>query len=291
MLSRLLLLSVLVSLGLASAPAHAGRASACKAPPFSVPKETQRAVDAAIDARVVGTGAGAVSSNVETRTDYETTTLSQDAAARSWVEYTLCLKLVKKLISQDLHDELLRSLVAPQTIGLAGPTHAAPPATEQPVSPEPTGGLTPDQLVGSWDVTTRYQWGSCPDGMAGGSYAYSWLVSSEQGGDITVVTQGNSSFAQLRGALDGDRLWLGAPRNHAGAPEPTVIGVKSDGPTLAILARTDFSLHMVNGELVGDREVLTWSTTLSEDGSTYTVLPCVLHYEVHGQRAGSQGKK
>ena len=86
MLIRPLMFSLIAVWFASGSPAHAGRASACKAPPFSVPKETQRAVDAAIDARVVGTGAGAVSSAVETRTDYETTTLSQDAAARSWVE-------------------------------------------------------------------------------------------------------------------------------------------------------------------------------------------------------------
>ena len=87
MLPRLLLIPLLASLSIVSSPAHAGRASACKAPPFSVPKETQRAVDAAIDARVTGTGAGAVSSSVETRTDYDTTTLTQDAAARAWTDY------------------------------------------------------------------------------------------------------------------------------------------------------------------------------------------------------------
>ena len=79
--------SIVALFVLGSSTAHAGRASACKAPPFAVPTETQRAVDAAIDARVVGTGAGGVSSTVETRTEYETTTLTQDAAARSWFDY------------------------------------------------------------------------------------------------------------------------------------------------------------------------------------------------------------
>ena len=83
--ATLLLLSL--SSLIAADPARAGRASACKAPPFAVPKETQRAVDAAIDARVIGTGAGAMSTSVETRTDYETTTLSQDAVAKAWFDY------------------------------------------------------------------------------------------------------------------------------------------------------------------------------------------------------------
>ena len=290
-------LLALSTLGL-SRPAQAGRASACKAPPFSVPKETQRAVDAAIDARVVGTGAGAVSSAVETRTDYETTTLSQDAAARSWVEYTLCLKLAKKLISQDLHDELLRGLIAPTApLAIVNATPVAttapqplPDTVGAPATPTPVA-ITPDQIVGTWQVLSTYSSGSCPERMAGGTYAYAWMVSQDGAGQIVVAVQGNSSFGRLQGSIRDDRIRLGGAKNHDGTPEPEPAGVATDGPQLTVLPRTDFDLRLVDGELVGTREVVSWTSTLSEDNSTYTVLPCVLHYEVQGQRAGYRAEK
>ena len=58
---RSLCLTVLAALALASTPAHPGRASACKAPPFAFPKETQRAVHAAIAARGGWSGGCSVS--------------------------------------------------------------------------------------------------------------------------------------------------------------------------------------------------------------------------------------
>lgn len=281
----LLLLSL--STLFASTPARAGRASACKAPPFAVPKETQRAVDAAIDARVVGTGAGAVSTSVETRTDYETTTLSQDAVATAWFEYTLCAKLAKKLISQELHDDLLRGIlsipeaaapVAPTTTAGSGSVEGA--AANDVVSDD----LSPEQLVGTWQVSATFRDGSCPQQLKGGSFAYTWLISSVADGGVAVSVQGKTSYAELRGTVTQGVLQVGGEANAGGASDPSVIVAPPGGPQLAVLPRTDFRLQRAGDSLVGTRELVTWTSTLTDDDTTYTVLPCVLHYDVRATR-------
>lgn len=283
--------ALLGSLALVSAPARAGRASACKAPPFAVPTETQRAVDAAINAHVIGTGGGGVSSTVESRTEYETTTLSQDAAARAWFEYTLCMKLAKKMISQDLHDELLRGLVDPTSQVQIATAAAIIPESQQgqgvttgpPMAPT-TAALTPNLLIGTWQVTSRYRSGSCPENMGGGNHAYTWLVSQDTTGQVVVVVQGKSGFGELHGAISEGDLRLGAIANRDGAPAPERVGTATDGPQFSVMPRTDFDLRLDGADLVGTREVVTWTSTLSDDETSYTVLPCVLRYDVRGRR-------
>lgn len=233
-------LLALSTLGL-SRPAQAGRASACKAPPFSVPKETQRAVDAAIDARVVGTGAGAVSSAVETRTDYETTTLTQDAAAKAWAEYSLCAKLAKKLISQELHDELLRALVAPQTLAVALP---APTASGESAAPTPPASPDATAILGAWQVTSRYDWMSCPAGTERGTDAYLWLISATPTGEIVIEVQGKTGFDELRGTWSEGRLRAGGVRQKDGEAVPVALGTTAEGQPLAALPRADVDLRL-----------------------------------------------
>ena len=286
MLSRLLLLSVIASLGFASQPAHAGRASACKAPPFSVPKETQRAVDAAIDARVTGTGAGALSSAVETRTDYETTTLSQDAAARSWVEYTLCLKLAKKLISQDLHDELLRGLLTP----VGSPPEIAAPLAE-PVeniiaeAPSPATAVPVESLVGTWQVVSRYTHGSCPRSADAQASAYTWLVSVGSSGGVEVAVQGRTTYPSLTGSWSDGHLRVGGAAMENGAPAPVPYMAAADTRQIKILSRADFDLERTDGDqLIGTRQFATWSSRMTDDGVGWLIEPCIMNYEVQAHR-------
>ncbi len=284
-LRAVLLLLSLSTFGL-SKPAHAGRASACKAPPFSVPKETQRAVDAAIDARVVGTGAGAVSSTVETRTDYETTTLSQDAAARSWVEYTLCLKLAKKLISQDLHDDLLRGLLTPSArpAEITGPL--AEPA-EPPVAVAPsTAVLAPvETLAGTWQVVSRYTHGSCPKGADAQASAYSWLVSISAAGEVEVAVQGRTTYPVLSGSWSDGHLRVGGTARENGVPAPAPYLTATDGRPIMILPRADFDLELTEGgQLTGSRQFATWSSRMTDDGGGWLIEPCTLNYEVSATR-------
>ena len=279
---RPLFMTVLAALALASTPAHAGRASACKAPPFAVPKETQRAVDAAIDARVVGTGAGAVSSSVETRTDYETTTLSQDAVAKAWFEYTLCEKLAKKLISQELHDQLLRSLFIPDALGAV----ATPPPQSASASTSNLDPVLPDvvSLVGTWQVTSQFVGGSCPSGVGGSSDAYTWLISTSGDGAVAVEVLGQTSYDQLHGRFADGHLRVGATVNEDGRPVSRSLAVTDSGGTIAVLSRTDIDLRLEGSVLIGTREAAIWGSTLSDDQRTLTILPCVLHYDVRATR-------
>ncbi len=264
-----------------SAPAHAGRASACKAPPFAVPRETQRAVDAAIDARVVGTGAGSLATTVETRTDYETTTLSQDAAARAWFEHTLCLKLAKKLISQELHDELLRGLLeAPASSVQQEMDEGTSVSSEQGV----TAPITADLLAGTWQLTATYRDGSCPPQLQGGAFAYTWLISTSPDGGVSVSVQGKTSYGELSGSIRDGVLFVGGSANLNGVPDPSQVVGTPEGQMIAVLPRTDIRLSLVNGGLVGSRELVTWTSELSADKMTFTVLPCVLHYDVRATR-------
>ena len=278
-------LLALSTLGL-SRPAQAGRASACKAPPFSVPKETQRAVDAAIDARVVGTGAGAVSSAVETRTDYETTTLSQDAAARSWVEYTLCLKLAKKLISQELHDELLRGLLTP----VVGPPEVAGPVPEPVNQAVAAVTATPlpvpvDALAGTWQVVSRYSHGSCAKDADAQVSAYSWLLSVGATGQVEVAVQGRTNYPALNGSWVDGHLRVGGTARENGAPAPSPYLTATDGRPIMILPRADFDLELTSdGQLTGTRQFATWTSRMTDDGTGWLVEPCTLNYEVEAHR-------
>lgn len=280
---RPLFLTGLAALALISTPAHAGRASACKAPPFAVPKETQRAVDAAIEARVVGTGAGAVSTSVETRTDYETTMFSQDAVAKAWFEYTLCAKLARKMISQELHDELLRGLIAPATSAdRNAPTVQAAGAAHPADADEPSPDLA--SLVGTWNVVSQFQAGSCPDGITGGKSAYIWLMSVAPDGGVVVDVQGQTSYDVLHGTYADGRLRVGAPVNTAGEPVAKVIATTDEGTQIALLPRSDFDLRVSGDALIGQRTAAMWGSTLTEAGQTLTILPCVLVYDVRATR-------
>lgn len=267
-------------------PALAGRASACKAPPFAVPKETQRAVDAAIDARVVGTGAGAVSTTVQMRTDYETTTLTQDAAARAWTEYTLCEKLARKLISQDLHDELLRGLLTPaqRPAEVADP---APEPTAQAIAalePEVEAGQ-PNALAGTWQVVSRFTQGSCPRGADARASAYTWLVSVGAAGEVQVAVQGRTTYPDLRGSWADGHLRVGGTASEGGVPAPVPYLIAADSRPISILPRADFDLVLTkDGQLVGTRQFASWSSRMTEDGTGWLIEPCTLNYEVRAHR-------
>ena len=274
--------AVALAFALMPAPAQASRASACKAPPFSVPKETQRAVDAAIDARVTGTGAGGASARVAARTDYETTTLSQDAAARAWTEYTLCLKLAKKLISQDLHDELLRSLLTPAmgTVEVADPVADAPEPPPPPATPSPA---TAD-LVGTWQVTSRFTTGSCPNAGEGRTTAYTWLISKTGDGALEVAVQGRTSYPVLTGTYSQGRLRVGGPAGADGVARPTPYITAVDGRAIQILSRADFDLQVAGDALVGTRALASWSSHMANDGQGWLIEPCAMLYDVRAQR-------
>ena len=283
--ARLLLVPALVSLALAGSPAHAGRASACKAPPFAVPKETQRAVDAAIDARVVATGAGAVSSSVETRTDYETTTLSQDAVARAWTEYTLCLKLAKKLISQDLHDELLRDLLrvpAAPPLEIAEEALPAAPATEPST---PAVAHTPQDLVGTWQIVTTFRWSNCPaPNDKGGVNAYSWLVSVKPDDTVEVAVVGRTSYPRLTGRLEGDMLLLSGEQVRSPVDGPNGL-VTSDGTQyVAYRPRVAIAMAYDGTSLLGSRDLVTLVGPVGiTDGFNEYDL-CLVHHDIRATR-------
>ena len=283
--ARLLLVPVLVSLALAGSPAHAGRARACKAPPFSVPKETQRAVDAAIDARVVGTGAGAVSSNVEVRTDYETTTLSQDAVATAWFEYTLCEKLAKKLISQELHDELLRGLHrAPTTPPLEVADEAVPTeAASQPSTPATPHA--PQELVGTWQVVTTFRWSTCPaPNDKGGLNAYSWLVSVKPDNTVEATVVGKTSYPRLTGSLKGDTLLLSGSMVRSPVDTPNGL-VTSDGAQyVAYRPRLVIAMTYDGTSLQGSRDLVTLvgPVGITEGFNEYDL--CMVHHDVRATR-------
>lgn len=277
-----------LALACSSASAHAGRASACKAPPFSVPKETQRAVDAAIDARITGAGAGGASSTVAVRTDYETTTLSQDAAARAWFEFTLCNKLAKKLISQELHDELLRSLLAPQA-QLPMLAETAPPQVIKPpeaVVTEPPGLQDPEQLVGTWTVTSRFQWSTCaPPNDIYGSYAYTWLIGTDKSGEVRVDVAGTTAFPSMTGRVRGGALLLEGTRGGS-APTPEWTIPQTGGLQSELFGVATVALVPVGGTLRGTRDVIMFDIPQAGGSANApaALRPCQVRFEVEATR-------
>lgn len=282
---RSLCLTVLAALALASTPAHAGRASACKAPPFAVPKETQRAVDAAIDARVVGTGAGAVSSSVETRTDYETTTLSQDAAARSWAEYTLCLKLAKKLISQELHDELLRGLLAPPVQAPLEVAQEAAPATRSVEQESPTKPITPQDLAGTWQVVTTFRWSTCPaPNDKAGISAYSWLVNVKADNTVEATVVGKTSYPLLTGKLEGDSVLLSGEMVRSPVDSPNSLMTSDGEQWVNYRPRLFIALTFDGASLHGSREMTTLVGPVATTDGVNEYDLCMMHDDVRATR-------
>lgn len=294
----------------APAPAFAGRTAACREPPFAVPTETQKAVDAAVDARVVATGSGGVSAGVSTKTSFDTTLLSQDAVGRSWAEYTLCLKLAKHLISQDLHDELLRSLFSLPA--------ATPTATAQiSVAPAPQSSPAPAarDLVGSWQVTSLFTWSSCPPPFdAVGSDAYNWLLNIDAQQRVSVTVIGNTAFPEMTGTYSDGVLTLTGER-YNGVPEPTDYLATGSGHNLiAVVPHATVRVTANKGSLVGMREVAVVAGPFQDDdgaegsqgssgaaaggddpaspawspevyAQTLYYQPCTIHYEVRGTRS------
>jgi len=286
--ARPLMLAFLTALAVASTPAHAGRASACKAPPFAVPKETQRAVDAAIEARVVGTGAGAVSTAVETRTDYETTTLSQDAVARAWTEYTLCLKLAKKLISQDLHDDLLRGLLAPPPMQS---TPLDPPgAAPQPVDTNPEAApVRGNDLVGTWQVTAVFGWSTCPaPNDHGGANSYQWLLSYDARDNLVVEVVGTTVYPRMIGEVRDDLVILNADyQPTSGQAYDLLLNGVADSRAF-YLAQANVILRAEAGALVGSRDVVHLMSPRKEPnasgGTDFVYESCMVHFDVRATR-------
>lgn len=283
------LLLLALALATLARPAHAGRASACKAPPFAVPTETQRAVDAAIDARVTGTGAGAVSTGVETRTEYQATTLSQDAAARAWTEYTLCTKLAKKLISQELHDELLRTLIAP-AVASSLPAETAPTAQiDAGVDVAAPQAPSLDQLTGTWQVVSRFQWSTCPaPSDTYGDYAYTWLIGTDATGALRVDVTGTTAFPAMTGHVHGGRIILEGTRGGTSTPTAAWTFAHPSGETSSLFGAATVDLALEGSKLVGSRDVVMYrdlrAGTAADPAVGVQLVPCVVRFDVSATR-------
>jgi len=95
----------------ASAEAR-GKPSKCEPikPEQQLTVERQQELDAAIQAGLRGVGSTSSSVSSEQKTSYSVQMLSEDALARSWYTYQLCVLKDVGAISESMHEELMRSV-------------------------------------------------------------------------------------------------------------------------------------------------------------------------------------
>lgn len=172
--------------------------------------------------------------------------------------------------------------MAPQTVASAA-LPASAPVTPEPGEPSPPT-TDPVDITGTWQVSSRFDWTSCPAGSEGGNDAYLWLISTTPADEVVVTVQGRTNFDQLRGTWSDGRLRAGGVRQREGEPVVKELGTAPDGKPLVALTRADIDLRLDDAELVGAREVAWGVTQPSEDGASTVYLPCVVRYEIRAHR-------
>ena len=128
---------------LGSRPATAGRIGKCEKlkPEQALPLEKQVAVDTTLRANIPGLPSVAVDNDVDTKTSFEVTLLDGDALARAWTTYQLCVLVENGTISQQIHEEAMRSI-----LGLE-------PAEAPKQSPE---SALPSEATAWWEDVSEY---------------------------------------------------------------------------------------------------------------------------------------
>lgn len=79
-------------------------------------------------------------------------------------------------------------------------------------------------------------------------------------------------------------LRVGGPALSGGAIDPVPYVAATEGRLVSILPRADFDLTLDDSALVGTRQLASWSSRMSDDGTGWLIEPCVLHYEVRATR-------
>lgn len=156
-MAHALALILALSFGAMAAPPKAA-ASVCQAirPTQQLPAETDQAVKAAVQAGVKGVVDASISGEGSNTASYAVRLLSDDALARSWYTYQLCVLKDSGVITPAMHEELMRSvwgLTSPSATtgapaaGSPTASTAATPSSAQTATPSATS--PPSMTAGS----------------------------------------------------------------------------------------------------------------------------------------------
>lgn len=204
-----------------TSPALARGPAACVAPTQRLPGDRMTVVTAAVESRVAALGGSAGAS---TATSTDTVLLSQDALARSWYIYQLCLQADSGLLSAGEYGAQLRFV-----LGMA-PADAAHPGESSPDNGA-EGQADPAALVGTWVVTATERRSTCTRPVASPEVnRYLWVVGASGTGTVSVAVDGGSTrFRSYTGVLVGQDLRLDAVDQDA----HSTFFLRVDGPSLA----------------------------------------------------------
>ena len=189
------------------------------------------------------------------------------------------------MISQDLHDELLRDLLRAPA---AAPLEEAQAASVSAIATEPAqtpSPLNPQDLAGTWQVVTTFRWSTCPaPNDRAGVNAYSWLLSVQPDNTVEARVIGKTSYPVLTGRLEGDTLLLTGKLVRSPVDSANSL-VTSDGEQFVNYRPRLFIAMVFDGSnLRGSRDLTTLVGPVATTGGVNEYDLCVMHYDVRATR-------
>lgn len=145
-------------------------------------------------------------------------------------------------------------------------------------------------IAGSWSVVSTFTASTCgKPNDAGGVDAYSWLVSTDAAGTYNVAVQGTTAYPRLSGKPAGGALRLfGVESDGKVGPANAILASDgapfSDGRAAYRLGRSDLTLTLKDGALVGTRTVLLIEPLTPGAGQAPYYAACRVDYSIVAKR-------
>ena len=143
-------------------------------------------------------------------------------------------------------------------------------------------------IAGSWSVVSTFTDSTCgKPNDTGGVDAYMWLVGVDAAGNYHVSVQGATAYSRLSGKPAGTTLHLvGLESDGNPGPLNAILasdgGPFSDGRTAYLLGRSELTLALKDGALVGTRTVLLVEPQASGQRAYYAA--CRVDYTIVATR-------
>ena len=151
--------------------------------------------------------------------------------------------------------------------------------------PEP---LTPEQVVGTWQVVSHFEWSTCPaPNDTYGDYAYTWLVGTAPDGSLRVDVEGTTAYPRLTGQLQADRVLLEGVRG-GDTPTPAWTFTHASGDESKLFHGVLLDLRLHEGHLSGTRDATLYRpvepTSIDPPMSGVELVPCQVRFAVDATR-------
>jgi hypothetical protein len=178
-------------------------------PEMAVATQTTKERSGEVEAQARGVATGSTSASSAANTSYEVL-VSMDKNEKLLVQWTWC----RMKVMDELSDEAFQMMIA-DLWGTSLPSTPAQSSTEsqkpsaQPRSHGAVGPpLAPEELAGTWAVSTVYRGSTCGAEGNGSTSAFTWLLSRGGDGKIAIQVQGETSFPKLSGTYEEGRMVL-----------------------------------------------------------------------------------